>query len=220
MPISKRDRVVHTSKVKKHVKSEKNDQIESVREAVAENRYTYAVEVSNERNNILKQIRDEIKPGKLFYSKNKLIQIAIGVSAESECAEGVHKLSAYMTGHCGLISTNMGQVELANMLANHESPEFARAGAVATGTVALEEGFEALSRFPHSMETQLRKLGLPTTLYDGKVKLLTNYTVCTEGEEINSNQAQLLKLMDIQMASFKVTLRAVYDKEKSQVVSI
>lgn len=220
MPVSKRDRVIHTSQVKKHDKSVKSEQIESVREAVAENKYVYVAVVSNDRNKMLKDVRDELKPGKLFYSKNKLIQVAIGYTPETECAERIHTLAAHLKGHCGLICTNLGTEELRSFLASHESIEYARTGDVATETVALEAGFDALANYSHSMEVQFRKLGLPTMLYDGKVKMLANHVVCREGEELSSDQAQLLKLLRIQMGKFNIKLVAVYDKSTESVSEI
>ena len=47
----------------------------------------------------------------------------------------------------------------------YSEPDFARAGNVSTQTVMIEEG--PLSSFSHSMEPQLRKLGLPTSLQKG-----------------------------------------------------
>jgi mRNA turnover protein 4 len=217
MPVSKRDRVIHTSKVKKHDKSEKVEQIDHIRESISEMRFTYVVSVSNERNNILKSIRDELKPGKMFYSKNKVAQVAIGFRGEAECAEGIHPLSALLVGQSALITTNIPKSELMDLLVAHEEPEFARAGGIASQTLALEEGFDALSDFPHSMETQFRKLGLPTQLYDGKIKVLANHIVCREGDVLTAAQAQILKLFKIQMAKFEMIVKAVYDKETSQV---
>ena len=220
MPVSKRDRVIHTSKVKKHDKSDKTEQIDQCRDSVANMRYTYVVSVSNERNNILKNVRDELKPGKMFCSKNKLLQVALGFTPQTECADGIHPLSALMSGQSALITSNLNPTELMSLLASHEETEFARPGGIATQTIVLEEGFDALADFPHSMETQFRKLGLPTQLYDGKVRLLANHTVCREGEPLNANQAQVLKLLKIQMAKFEIKLKAVYDKESSQVTAL
>ena len=220
MPISKRDRVIHTSKVKRSDKAEKSEQIDTIRNAVVEMRFAYAVTISNERNNILKAIRDEVKPGKIFYSKNKLIQVALGFTPEAECDEGIHKLTGYMVGHCGLIVCNQTVEELTELLQSHEEPEFARAGGVATETISIPSGFDSMVDFPHSMETQLRKLGMPTLLHDAKIKLLADYTVCKLGDVLTASQAQLLKLMNIQMAKFEITLRAVWDKESHQVVAL
>jgi len=217
MPISKRDRVIHTSKVKKPSKFVKSEQIDSVRTAIDEMRFSYVVSVSNERNNIIKTVREELKPGKLFYSKNKLVQLALGFNKESECADGISCLTGHLVGHSALVVSNLGPAEISSLLETHDEPEFARAGGIAYANVDLEEGFDALSRFPHSMETQLRKLGLPTSLYDGKIKLLANHRVCSEGEVLTGSQAQILKLLNIQMAKFEMRIKAVWDKDSSQV---
>ena len=209
--------MIHTSKVKKSNKSAKSEQIESVRDCIAEMRYAYVVTVSNERNNIIKSVRDNLKPGKMFYSKNKLVQVALGFEPESGCADGIHKLTVHLVGHTGLIVTSLGKSDLESLLSAHEEPEFARAGGVATQTVELPEGFDALASFPHSMETQVRKLGMPTLLHDGKIRLLAKYVVCHEGDVLTANQAQLLKLLNIQMAKFEIVLKAVWDKETGEV---
>ncbi len=56
--------------------------------------------------------------------------------------------------------------------------DYARAGNVATMAVTLDEG--PLEQFPHSMEPQLRQLGLPTALKKGKplVNMTSTQTSC------------------------------------------
>lgn len=48
--------------------------------------------------------------------------------------------------------------------------DYARAGNQAQMDVTLDEG--PLEQFPHSMEPQLRQLGLPTALKKGEIKEL------------------------------------------------
>ena len=50
--------------------------------------------------------------------------------------------------------------------ADYRVIDYARSGTEATQTVVLEEG--PLPEFSHSMEPQLRQLGLPTALKKGK----------------------------------------------------
>jgi hypothetical protein len=57
-------------------------------------------------------------------------------------------------------------------------------------------------------------------LYDGKVKLLANHTICNEGDVLTASQAQLLKLLGFQMAKFQITIRAIYDKEAESVIEL
>lgn len=51
---------------------------------------------------------------------------------------------------------------------NHfKETDYARAGNQAQMDITLDEG--PLEQFPHSMEPQLRQLGLPTALKKGKI---------------------------------------------------
>lgn len=85
---------------------------------------------------------------------------------------------------------------------SHEAPDYARTGSKATATVTLSGG--PLEQFPHSIEPQLRALGLPTALKKGVVHLLgEEYTVCQEGDVLTSEQARILKLLGHQQAKFR-----------------
>lgn len=87
--------------------------------------------------------------------------------------------------------------------------DYARAGNKATFTVSLDPG--PLAQFPHSMEPQLRQLGLPTALKKGVVTLLSDYEVCKEGDVLTPEQARVLKLFGYEMAEFKVTVKYMWD---------
>ena len=88
--------------------------------------------------------------------------------------------------------------------------EYARAGFEATREVQLEHG--PLTSFPHSMEPYLRKLGLPTKLQAGVVTMLADHVVCREGQPLDSDQARLLQLLDIKMATFRLTLTCCWSE--------
>ena len=59
---------------------------------------------------------------------------------------------------------------------------------------------DPLSPFPHSMDPQLRKLGLTTSLVKGVPSLTSPHELCKKGRVLSSEQAQLLKLIGEQMA--------------------
>ena len=71
-----------------------------------------------------------------------------------------------------------------------KEPDFARSGNIAAWDVKLDAG--PLKQFAHSLEPQLRQLGLPTKLDRGVPTLLSDYTVCKEGDLITPEQARLL----------------------------
>ena len=67
----------------------------------------------------------------------------------------------------------------------HVIEDFAQAGHIATHEVFLEKGTKALENFGHSMETEFRKLGLPTKLNFQKIELLQDVYVCRAGTKLN-----------------------------------
>lgn len=68
--------------------------------------------------------------------------------------------------------------------------DYARSGMEALQTVTLEPG--PLNEFSHSMEPQLRKLGLPTSLVKGVITLNQEHKVCAKGSILTPEQAQIL----------------------------
>ena len=87
----------------------------------------------------------------------------------------------------------------------YEQEDFARAGTTARDTVDLAEG--ALPMFQHTMEPMLRtKLGMPVKLVKGVVTLIEPFTLCTEGDELTAEQAQILALLKHKMETFKPAL--------------
>jgi mRNA turnover protein 4 len=57
---------------------------------------------------------------------------------------------------------------------------------------------------PHSMEPQLRKLGLVSSLVRGVPTLKAPHTICKAGDTLDANQAHLLKLFNRPMATVRV----------------
>lgn len=72
----------------------------------------------------------------------------------------------------------------------------------------------------HSVEPNLRKLGLPTRLVKGKVELDGEFVVCTEGEVLGSGQTTLLKMFGVAMAEFRVGVEAYWERETGEVTVV
>jgi len=105
--------------------------------------------------------------------------------------------------------------------------DFPRAGNVAPITFTIPAGtvysrggqvpVEEDAPLPHSLEPMLRHLGMPTRLQKGIVTLDTEYTVCKEGEELDSKQTRLLKQFGIACAEFKINLVGYWNKTNGDV---
>jgi mRNA turnover protein 4 len=205
MPKSKREQKVTLSKTQKKGRVRKESLMEEVRACVDQYSSLYVFTADNMRNAALKDVRAALKTSRIFFGRNKLIAAALGRSSSDEFRDGLSKVSSMLLGgEAGLLFTNEPTAAVRRCFESAQVAEYARAGSAATHDVALEAG---PLNFPHSMEPYLRKLGLPTLLANGVVTLLADYSVCSEGQELNGEQAKLLQLLDIKMATFALTLK-------------
>uniref|UniRef100_A0A3Q2I191 Ribosome assembly factor mrt4 n=1 Tax=Equus caballus TaxID=9796 RepID=A0A3Q2I191_HORSE len=142
-----------------------------------------------------------------------------GTSQAREQGPGLHstrpKVSKKLRGQVGLLFTNRTKEEVNEWFTKYTEMDYARAGNKATFTVSLEPG--PLEQFPHSMEPQLRQLGLPTALQRGVVTLLSDHEVCKEGDVLTPEQARVLKLFGYEMAEFKVTIKYMWDAQSGRL---
>jgi len=212
MPKSKRDKKISLTRVeKKGGLATKAALVDRLRVAVDNYARIFVFQVENMRNNKLKTVRDHWSHSKFFIGKNRVLAKALGNSEEEEYSENLHLVGKCLKNECGLLVTNQSEDDVLEYFNNLAEADFARTGGVATETVVLKEG--PLVMFGHSMEPQLRQLGLPVQLVKGQVTMLTEHTVVNEGEVLTSEQARILKLLGHQQAEFKLNIVAGWNKE-------
>ena len=156
--------------------------------------------------------------GRLFFGKTKVMAKALGTSPEDEYQLSTHQLSKFLVGNVGLLFTNREPSAIKEYFSSLAKTDFARAGTVATRSFTVPAGIvyslggeiEAEQDVPmaHSLEPELRKLNMPTSLTKGKITLDNPYTVCKESEVLDSRQTRLLKLFGVATAEFTVKLLA------------
>lgn len=143
---------------------------------------------------------------------------ALGSTPEEAHQPNSHKLSKHLIGNVGLFFTDREPSDIIAYFDTHTKTDFARAGVVATREFVVPAGvvysmggeIDPDSDVPmaHSLEPELRKLQMPTSLTRGKITLENEYRVCKEGELLDSRQTRLLKLFGIATSEFKVDLVA------------
>lgn len=168
----------------------------------------------------------------LFFGKTKVMAVALGHNPENEAAPNLHKLSPYLTGAVGLLFTSRDPESVLSYFDAFRPLDFARAGTVSTRSFSIPNGlvYSRGGEIPasedepvsHTIEPELRKLGVPTRLVKGKVMLeLTDgqegYPVCKEGEVLDSRQTTLLKMFGVATAEFKVDLKAQWTRSTGEV---
>ncbi|KAI1890506.1 hypothetical protein AGOR_G00154400 [Albula goreensis] len=211
MPKSKRDKKISLTKTTKKGLEAKQNLIEELRKCVDTYRYVFIFSVANMRNSKLKDIRTAWKHSRFFFGKNKVMMIALGKGPTDEYKDNLHKISKFLKGEVGVLFTNKTKEEVQEYFSNFKEMDFARAGNKANMAITLDEG--PLAQFPHSMEPQLRQLGLPTALKKGVVTLLKDHEVCKDGDMLTPEQARILKLFNIEMAEFKVRIKCMWNSE-------
>lgn len=143
---------------------------------------------------------------------------ALGTTDAEEHLPNLSELTPHLTGNVGLLLTNRDPEDIFSFFSTYAETDYARAGAAATRTFTVPAG-TVYSRggeipeeedvpMPHSLEVTVRKWGMPTRLVKGKVVLDEEYTVCEEGQTLNSHQTALLKMFGVAMAEFRVRIKA------------
>ena len=164
---------------------------------------------------------------RLFFGKTKVMAKALGDSPATEPYPGTSLLLPYLTGAVGLIFTPRDPPSIRDYFSSFCPMDYARAGTIATRTFILPAG-TLYSRggdidesedvpVPHSIEPNLRRLGVPTRLVKGKVELDREFEVCKEGDRLGSGQTTLLKMFGVATAEFRVGVKAYWEAATGDV---
>ncbi|UZJ53832.1 hypothetical protein CBS101457_003152 [Exobasidium rhododendri] len=211
MPRTRRNKVVSLTKTpKRNTRSSKEAHIQVIREAAATYPTIVVFYIANLRNTHLQEIRKLWKENsKLVFGKNKVVSKALGVDTESEVRTGLSGVSKSLEGPVGVLFTKSDPEEILEWFADYAREDFARAGNVATQDVILEAGPIMMSLdppepLPHSLEPQLRTLGMATELKRGVPTLLERFVVAKKGEKLTQERAQILKHLLIKDATFRL----------------
>jgi len=214
MPITKRSRVIPLTKTKKkRTKAIKTDLVEKIHKHLAKYNNVFVFQHENMTSVPFRKIQLEWRDSKFFLGKNKLMKIALGRTEEEAYGENSHMLTEYLKGDCGLLMTNKSKEEILKFFDEYSTEEYAKAGTIANRTLILRKGFEDLKQFSHSMEPYLRKLGLNTSLLNTEIHLNEDVLIAEKGEILTAEQAKILKLLQIQLAEFKINVKAWWTKK-------
>ncbi|KAJ7946654.1 Ribosome assembly factor mrt4 [Quillaja saponaria] len=205
MPKSKRNKQVTLSKTKKKGREHKEAVVNTMKQAIENHNSVYVFSFENMRNLKFKEFREKLKStSRFFLGSNKVMQVCLGRSADDEIRPGLHKVSKLLRGDAGLLCTNLPKEEVERLFNEYEEYDFARTGSSVTEKVELKEG--PLEQFTHEMEPFLRKQGMPVRLNKGVVELISDFVVCEEGKPLSPEAARILRLLGIQMATFRLCL--------------
>ena len=161
---------------------------------------------------------------------------ALGQTPEEAIAPGIEGLGRYLTGNVGLVLTNRPVDALLEYFSTLSLVDFARAGVVATRTFKIPTGvvYATAGEVPtehdvpleHTLEPELRRLNVPVRMIKGKVVLGDengegeDYTVCKEGDILDSRQTRLLKMFGVCLSEFKVKVVAYWSTSTGEITVV
>lgn len=220
MPKSKRDKAVSLTKVGRKGKEAKTKLIDEIRNCVDSYERVFVFSVANMRNTKLKDVRMKWKDtSRFFFGKTKVMSLALGRIKQESIKDDLYKLSKFLNGQRGLLFTNAPREDVIRYFDQYCEADFAKTGTEAPKTVHIETG-PLDNWFPHSMEPQLRKMGLPTQMQKGIVTLMQDHTICKEGDKLTPEQAKLLKLFGMATVDFRISLLCCWDRDAAKFESL
>lgn len=207
---SSSDVAVHLTQTdRRATRDHKSKYIEQVRETIDNHEAVYLFNYENMRSNKFKDVRLEFRnDSRIFLGKNKLLQIALGRTAEEEYSDNLrHVAKRIVGGSVGLLMTSKPANEVEGYFESLSEPDYARAGARSVAEVTITQ--DKMNNFPVSMMEQLRKLGMPVEIKQGKVVFRDGqeeYRLCKKDEVLSAEQCKLLKHFEIKLVNFEVKL--------------
>jgi len=194
--------------------------VERMQQAVDEYERAIVFSFENMRSGPFKTMREDLAlHSRFFLGSNKVMQVALGRTAEGAFRPGLDKLSSQLTGQVGVMCTNKSVADVAAEFDSHGELDFARSGAIATQDIVVPAG-PLGGTFQHTMVPQLRKLGLPCELQRGTIVVRSETKVCGEGDKLSPEAAQLAKLLGIKMAWFSLTPVFVWERESGATAAV
>lgn len=224
MPRTRRNKLVSLTKTpKRNTRSAKANHIDVIQEAAAKYPTCVVFLMANQRNVHLQEVRSLWKENsRMFVGKNRVLAKALGHDQGSEARAGLSAISKLLEGPVGVLFTTSSPKEVQEWFDDYSRDDFARAGNVATHDLILEPGpvmlhLDPPEPLPHSLEPQLRALGMPTELKRGVPTLIERFVVCKSGEKLTPEKAQILKHLLIKDAKFRLIPIAHWTEEAGEV---
>ena len=238
MPRSKRSRPVTLAAVsKKPAKASAAKTVDALQDHLPSAQYVYVLTLRNPRNVHLTHLRSRLPPStKLLFGRAKVLAHALGggKSGAAEPARGTAGLAKFLKnergGPVGVLFADARPAVVREMFSEFRPAEFASAGETAprgfvlpAGTVYSYGGAVPTMNdqpAPRTIEPDLRKLGVPVRMEEGRIVLDVEYVVCRERETLGSGQAALLRMFGVQMGEFRADLQACWSRSEETVTDL
>ncbi len=154
----------------------------------------------------LQKLRKTLKSDVLIkVTKNMFIRRAL-----EKCKKpNIAKLSSFLKGQTALLFTDLNPFKLSILLTKNKIKIAAKAGDIATEDIIIHAGNTGLP--PGPAITELREVGVKTTIESGSVFVTEDTVVAKAGQIISPRLAGVLSKLNIKPLEAGLSLMAAYD---------
>jgi mRNA turnover protein 4 len=185
----------------------KKDKAYEIRESLTQYERIYMIRVTSVKSEYLSEIRHEFRSSTLCMAKHRIIANVFGTTAEGSVQPNLRELNCYLPPHTGVFMTNEPHEKVIQFLESMTRPDFSQTGDIAPKTFTVPVGL--LSQFTFNMGSYLQGLGLPVQLENGSVTNIRDHDICTAGEPLTRNAAQLLRRFGVKMGKFEAKMVSI-----------
>ncbi|KAG4306122.1 hypothetical protein PORY_000110 [Pneumocystis oryctolagi] len=227
MPKSKRAKLVSLTKTNKKGYEHKKKLFQEIRNYVDKYQYIWIFSVENMKNVHFKEVRNKWKDSRFFIGRLRVIAKSLGITENEEYRKNLSELSKLLYGNVGIMFTSEPVKDVIDFFSKFSRMDFARSGFISPLTFVVPAGIvysrggqvPADNDIPlsYTLEPVLRSLGMPTLLKNGNITLFNEYTICKEGDILDSQQTRLLKIFGVITSEFKIKLKGYWSSLNNEV---
>lgn len=186
-------------------REEKVALVEELRREIPKYPVVALVDIFGVPADMMNEIRQKLRgQGKIKVCKKTLIKLALNEVGNPKLAE----LTKYLQGQAAIILTHMDPFKLSRLLKESKRRVPAKPGSVAKSEIVIPAGELDI---PTQMVASLQKMGAEARVQAGRVMLMKDFKIVTEGEIITKEKSDLLAKLDILPVEQEVKIQAVYE---------
>jgi large subunit ribosomal protein L10 len=191
-----------------HVSEEKKKEVVELKKLINDHNFIAIVNLVDLPSNELQVMRKKLKENSIVkVSKKRLIKIALN---ESKDKKGITDLIPCLEKVTpGIIFSKDNCFKLANFLRKNKSKVSAKPGQIAPKDLSVNAGPTPFT--PGPIIGELGSMGVKATVEEGKIVVKEDAVVVKEGEEINSQVADLLAKLDVKPMEIGLNLAVAYE---------
>jgi len=187
------------------LKNEKPKIVENLKKLIEDHSVIGVLDMHNLPAKQLQKIRDSLRDTAIIImSKKSMIKRAI-----SESKKDIKKLEEKLINEPALILSNENPFRLFRTIKSNRSPAPAKAGNTAMNDIVIKKGKTGIP--PGPAISSLQKIGLKTSVQEGKISVMSDKVAVKAGETITNDMVNAFNLLKMEPMEIGLNLVAVWE---------